>query len=190
MWPNIPSPPSPTGINQFPNAPSSVVVYNQSIPNQDAILKYTNLNLKIEAQWKLVVSATATPATPFSQSVSVTTGSSSTKTNTQEFSGSFGLISDFFSIGAKVSDTISESVTISVSDTVSEDFGISPKNETVTACWWQLYIKYTITGEYSIPGIPGTFKPTVFNAVLDNGCPTYISTTYPANPNEIITGLK
>lgn len=189
MWPNIALPPSPSGINQFPDNPLPVEVFNRSIPDKFEKVKFENLNLKIEAQWEPVFSATAGPETPFSESVTVKTGASSTQKNTQQFSGSLG-VTDFVNIGAALTETIGESVTISVSESISKKWGLYPKKISKTECMWQLCIKYTITGDWTLD-VP--FMPPVkesFTAILENRESKYVPTTYPASPTKIITDLK
>ena len=102
--------------------------------------------LIIGARWCKVVSCTASPSTPFSQQDSITTGTSSTKTNTESFSASLGVKADFGSIGASLSRTTSTSITFSEEEEITQTFNVEPKDGQATVIWWQLERKYIIRG--------------------------------------------
>lgn len=202
-WKPVPAPPAPTGINQFPATPTTVQVFQTSLPDQKEVLQkttafgelYNDLTgqiLTVTGHWQKVVSCTASPTTPFSQTDSVTTGTSTTDTTTNSFSTSLGVAGSLGSISASLTHTISHSITLSESKTISQEFLVTPKTGEVSAIWWLLVHTYTITGtSTAIWTANGHRWPSqAFTKKLVSTAKTFVSTTYPASPGLTIQGFE
>ncbi len=204
-WNDIPAPPAPTGINQFPPDPSIVQVAQTNLPLQsikipdpkesgteDYIMEnilYDQV-LTVTAQWKKVVAATASPSTPFHQTNSVTTGTSTTETITKSFSASLGVKASLVSIGASMSQTFSQSITMSESQTISQEFSVTPKEGEISAIWWQLVYTFTITGKSkTLMGGKEIFKNS-FTNTMTNADETFVSTFFPSQAKVETSGFE
>lgn len=156
-WKTVP-PPVPTGINNFPSSPPAVQVSQVNLPDQtlgspfeggiftDIVNKLTNQVLTVTGKWEKVVSCSASPATPFNQTDSVTTGTSTTDTTTKSFSASLGVAGSLLSISESMTESFSHTVTVSESKTISQEFQVTPKEGEISAIWWQMVYTFTITG--------------------------------------------
>jgi hypothetical protein len=192
-WNPVPPPPAPTGINNFPSTPPVVKVSQVNLPDQTVDLhpglefgpklvnKLTNQVLTVTGKWEKVVSCTASPETPFNQTDSVTTGTSTTNTTTKSFSDSLGVAESFLSISASMTESFSHSVTVSESKTISQEFQVTPKEGEISAIWWQMVYTYTITGTSTIVFGSQAFPSKSFTKELVNSAKTFVSTIYPAS---------
>lgn len=199
-WNPILQPPAPTQINQFPDVPLPVQVSQTNLKDQKKVInmgagmiytkEFKDQVLTITCQWKKIVSATVTPETPFSQTVSVTTGTSTTDTTTQSFSESLGVGGKLASISASMTETFSHSITLSKSKTVSRDFQIKSTAGSVSAIWWQKVYTYTINGTIirSIFGSKGVSEP--FTTKMEASESTFVSTQYPIDSGMELKGFE
>lgn len=162
-WSNIPNPPAPTAVNQFPSFPypgtPHICLENASIPDQKFLIEYasgkewvygkfTDLQVTVTAQWVLIVEATATPATPFKHSESYTTGTSATNTDTNTFAVTLGVQNKYVNISATMTEQTSHSVTFTESKTITNTFSLdAPKSGSVSACFMQPQYTYHIVGK-------------------------------------------
>ncbi len=197
-WNKIPAPPAPTGINQFPAAPPIIQVAQTKLPDQKKQLTdiiiieqvHCDQILTVTAQWKKVLSCTASPSTPFNQTDSVTTGTSTTDTITKSFSASLGVAASLGSIGASMSETFSHSITMSKSKTISQQFSVTPTKEEISAIWWQLVYTYTIKGKVKLLMEGKASDETPFTTTISNADETFISTVYPNSANLKTSGFE
>jgi hypothetical protein len=172
-WTDVPNPPSPTGINQFPVNPPPFVCWKGPLPDikpdlpkwaQDntIIYWYTDQELTVTGQYVPIVEVTASPSSPYSKELSITTGVSTTIETTKEFSASLGVSNDLLSVGVSINKTVSYSTTWSSETSVTDTFNLAPTETTVSAVWWQLVYYYSVVGTkqqisyYVMPGIQTT----------------------------------
>ncbi|MEM0988679.1 MAG: hypothetical protein AAGK00_07340 [Pseudomonadota bacterium] len=165
-WIDLPSPPAPTKINEFPAQPEQSVVGSQMIAKclpPDAGKRSADTASEISAKpwfyfvvhsrldvhgvYSAVVQGTATVDAPFSQAVSVTTGSSETTSFSEGWKVTVEADAEVAKISEELSATFDHSQTISRSETITDTFEITPTSQTpeVTAVWWQAAYTYTLT---------------------------------------------
>ncbi|WP_417449161.1 hypothetical protein [Kordiimonas sp.] len=147
-WTPLTPPPAPSGISIFPDTPEKQTLCSYGLLDK---LSFTygflvGLTVTVNAQWLKIVEGTSQPSSPFSQSVSVTRGTSTTNTDTHKFSASLGVADSLFSVGASISESISNTVTFSESVTDSITFTISNDTAPVSAVWWQLQYSFDLSG--------------------------------------------
>ncbi len=197
-WNDIPPPPSPHGINQFPGISRPFELSSKSIPDQTKIISplilekliHKNQEIKVFAQWEKVVSCTASPATPFSQSVSITTGTAITDTQTKQYAASMGVSGDMGSISASITETFSHSVTFSTSTTVSDNFSVAPKSGQISVVWWQLTHIFVLTGTEEITLEGKILKSGHYKSIVRNHLKTFVSTSFPKDAGVETKGLE
>jgi hypothetical protein len=154
-WNEPPPPPAPTGINVFPANPEAVVCWKGNIPDQIINVDffkfgYVDQVLTITGRYIPAVSATVSPDAPFEQQISVTTGVSTTDTDTKQFGASLGVAGSIGSIGLSISETIQHSTTWSQSTTVTNTFKLQSTKGMISGVWWQLVYDYTIDGTLAV----------------------------------------
>ncbi len=192
-WTEVPPPPAPTAINDFPATPPRIQVARLELPNK--VITQGPLDLKISrlsqvltvyGQWTKLVSGTATVDSPFSQSESYTTGTVTTDSTTKSFSVSLGVSGSLGSIGGSLSESFTHTVSLSESKTVTSTFNISPKSGSVSLIWWQLVHTFEIDfaelfefGGKKLELQPGHVR-------LVNRAQEYISTQFPAVSDALV----
>ncbi len=186
-WTEVPPPPAPTAINDFPATPPRIQVARLELPNEMVSKEPLGLTisrlsqvLTVYGQWTKLVSGTATVDSPFSQSESYTTGTVTTDSTTKSFSVSLGVSGSLGSIGGSLSESFTHTVSLSESKTVTSTFNISPKSGSVSLIWWQLVHTFEIDfaelvefGDKKLELQPGHVR-------LVNRAQEYISTQFPA----------
>ncbi|WP_299677277.1 hypothetical protein [uncultured Dokdonia sp.] len=198
-WNKIPPPPRPNGINQFPGISEPFELSLKSIPDQTEndpkyldLMQITRKNqeIRVLAQWQKVVSCSASPATPFSQLVSVTNGTAITNSQTQQYSASMGVSGDMGSISASITETFSHSVTFSTATTVSDTFSVTPKSGEVSIVWWQLVHIFILTGTEELTMKGQVIKSGHYKSIVSNHLKTFVATSFPKNAEVETKGLE
>jgi hypothetical protein len=147
-WTAIKAPPAPSGVSIFPAPPARQALYSYDPPDR---VSWTfgfmvDLTVTVYAQWVKLVEGTSQPSSPFSQSVSVTRGTSTSQTDTRKFSSGLGVADDLLSISASISESVSTTVSFSESVTDTVTFNIAAAKAAVSAVWWQLQYSFELTG--------------------------------------------
>ena len=199
-WVDLPDPPAPTGINQFPVAPEAKVVGKQTLPNKKIEfresdgLKLGEIELydqviSITGKWNRIVCVTATPDTPFEDSIVVTTGTSNTESFETSLSISAGVdILGMASLETTLSTTFGQSFTFFYEKAEGQVFKVTPTTQKISACWWQGIFDFTLSRKARISYSVGEIFDLVFEAYLNyfnipqtfkNQDKIFVSTQYP-----------
>lgn len=170
-WVKLPDPPSPIGINHFPASPVARIVGAETLPDVTLDSVYGvvqevhyNRYISIDGKWDLIVQGTATSNTPFQQTVSVTTGTSTTASFELSYSVTASASILFATLETSWSATFGMGFSWSEEKTISQQLGITSNQGAVSVCWWQGV--YDSTYSYNVRYVP---KPGVSNNFVGIG---------------------
>ncbi|HEY9803680.1 MAG TPA: hypothetical protein V6D25_25280 [Leptolyngbyaceae cyanobacterium] len=192
-WTNIPGPPPPTGINQFPLPPQPQLVSRQ--PLEDRVLvenRYQgqiiyqevleNQCLAVIGTYHNFLNATATPNTPFSREISVAIGASQTSSFEVSFGLSLGIsIGSIADLSASLTTTLGHSITLHTETKITDTFSITPaQNTDVSVSWWQATYAYRLEAQRVIRSFGDIIGREPFSDTFQDNANTFIATQYPA----------
>ncbi len=157
-WADLPSPPTPAGIDQFPQEPSRKIVARKYIrdakkwvDDSDGVrIEYEPLDgiwAIVDGRWKSVTQATVTSQTGYQFSEEVQIGATNTTTFSVGLSISVGAkILSVVDIGVKLSAMFGVSQTISILRTEKKQFDFKGTEAVprLTGCAWQADFEYTL----------------------------------------------
>jgi hypothetical protein len=194
---NIPSPPSPTGINVYPATPTPKQVVSRptgkTLVSTEMMLGMTikkYASITVYRWYESIFRTTTLPNTSQTYKIEVVTGNSSTQSETQTFGASIGVEAgvSIDGIGAKINATISEtsestqSVTVTDEKTVSYSFAAPDHKEQQSYDVWQLVEQYVVTTTTTMSSkeVQGEVPAgETQGGVLTNRLPQYDVTGYP-----------
>ncbi|WP_417449160.1 hypothetical protein [Kordiimonas sp.] len=180
-WTKLPTPPPGiSALYDFPDTPLITQVAYIPIPPQTTTPPYmTGMQITVTAQWLKLLAVSCSPSTPFSKSITVTKGTSSSTTTTESFSASLGVAGKLGSISAKLSDMTSQTITFTKSETIETTFAVNPKKHQTAVVWWQPVYTYHLRGvQIYHPG--SSFPKTVpINATIVHYHQEYVGVQFP-----------
>jgi len=191
----LPSPPAPSGIDQWPPPPEEQLCWTESLPDQKISIDIgggsfligtlKNQTLSVYGKYMQLLQGTVTKATsPLIRRVTVTRGTSTTVSESTTISASFGVsLPGIGDLGAKIDQTVGYSQTWHESKSTEDTFNITTDNEKVSAIWWQARFRYVFNAQLE-PGPPpfGDFaKNYVYPMEIILDCDTFSSSQFPAN---------
>lgn len=172
-WTPVPPPPAPTGINQWPAAPTPTLCWQGPLPNVG--IGVTDLTLTVTGVYQLVLEATVSPNISFSKTITRVKGASFTVGTEEEFSASLGVGNDFVDIGAGLSRVTTHQTTLSASITEEWLYDLTSSSGQVSIAIWQLVYTYTITGVIDLG-----FQKLRFTVTMVDDVDAFPQTQYPA----------
>jgi len=201
----LPSPPAPTGIDQWPPPPEEQLCWTDSLPDQEIKIvgiivlgTLKNQTLSVYAQYTQLLQGTVTKETsPLIRQVTVTRGTSTTVSESTTISVSFGVsLPGIADLGAKIDQTVGYSQTWHESKSTADTFNITTDNDKVSAIWWQARFRYVFNAQMEpSAAFGGDFGEELKKAysypreiILD--CDTFSSSQFPANAKIASSILK
>jgi len=193
-WTNIPGPPYPTGIHQFPPATTEAetvsiarledrVVAENKYQGQVVYQEiWTNQCLTVIGHYYQFLNATATSDAHFSEKHSLTIGASYTKDFEITLGISMGVsIQGVAELGTNLSTTLRTSITLSESTTIERTFTLAPtgENREVSASWWQAKYEYLLRADSTTYSYGTVIQQQPIESRFWNNANTYIVTQYP-----------
>jgi hypothetical protein len=180
-WTELPSPPSPTGINKFPLEESDVILFRKHLPNSALICSehqhfpglieshlralfpyyiryylYHDMTLTVLGRWKQIARGTASQDSSYTHTIAVTVGTTTTDSVNVTFATTLGVECAPVKIEERLSTTVGRSVAFNSSATITNTFMLAPKSEGyVSAVWWQKLVTYRIEGTFAHKIRPG-----------------------------------
>jgi hypothetical protein len=147
----------------------------------------TGLRIRVTAQWLKLFAVCCGPNTPFSKSITVTSGTTSSETSTASFATSLGVSSKLGSISAKLSEITSQTIKFTKSTTIETDFSVTPATEQTTVVWWQPIYTYHLQGVEIYHPNGNSPKVVPINSTIVHYHEEYVSIQFPKS-STVMTG--
>ncbi len=192
-WIDIPLPPAPAGLQDFPLNPEAHIVATKPLPDREVFLTFkimgieynlklftrVNQSISVIGYYTKIVQAIVTPEMPFRQTMTVTKGTSRTESFSAALEVSMGgTIKGILNLGAKVSTTFGKSITFSEAVTESHQFELSSKSGSLNGIWWQAVYEYHLNG-YEVWEEESGQQSRPFSEVLYDSAPIFVARQYP-----------
>jgi len=194
-WIDLPLPPAPTGLQDFPLSPEARIVATKRLPDREIFLTFKIFGQEISGKlctrvdqyisvigyYKKIVQAIVTPGMPFRQTMTVTKGTDRTESFSTTLELSMGgTIKGVLNLGATISTTFGKSITFSESVTESQEFALSSNSGSLNGVWWQAVYEYHLKGReiWEMETNP-ELQNRPFSEILYDSAPVFVARQYP-----------